>query len=269
MPQEILEDLIAREVGDERHSGTALTITAGLGCPRRVAIERFLPVWPDPDVLWKMHGGSILHAHFAKVLAGKRGWHTEHNGGRVGCEVTLRIFGYEMTALLDAYHTREDGAIDIIRDYKTSFNGADQWVADDRHAEPHHEVQLNLQRIGCEQMGWPVAEDVVMEAWVVSRTMKRTVAARRDELALGLVPVGITKYHGTHRSWTVRELFDILVECFDKVTAAAGDEAKVREVISAMPKVGLDMWIANPRKGTTGCDSCPVQRECQHLDGIL
>lgn len=268
IPTAVLKSLLSKEVGDERHQGTKLSVTSGLGCPRKLAIQRFLPTWPDPMSMWMAQGGTWIHSEMARLMSGQDGWVTEGDDGSVGCVFHGRVWGYEMSCLLDAYHTNEAGEVDVIRDYKTSFNNSSQWHQPDDRAEPHVEAQLNLQRMLVEQ-SIPVAKDVQMEGWIISREWRRTLARRLTEVEVGATSVGVTKYH-TGKVWTVKELFDQVVHVFRGVEdALASDEgeAGVREAIATLPLVGLNQWNSNPKKGTNGCSICGVKKTCDEISG--
>jgi len=265
MDSAVLRDMVRREAEDEAHRGTALTVTAGLGCPRKLAIQRFLPTRPDPQKMWAALSGTYLHDKFAELKKLDKGWTTESNGGKDKCTFRGRLFGYEIAGRVDAFHTNEAGEVAVIRDYKTSMSGADKWVDARGVAKPEHAAQLNMCRLLMEQSGMKVAGDVVLEAWVVGGTWKRTVAVWMDELAIGLVPVGVTGTPG--KAWTVRELFGQVAAMFaaaDRNDPPAPHE--VRHAIAAMPLVGLDMW--KTKKGDNACSAyCAVRRECDALEG--
>jgi len=267
MEPAVLRDMVQREAADEAHRGTSLTVTAALGCPRKLAIQRFLPTRPDPLKMWAALAGTYLHEKFAELKKLDKGWTTEFNGGKAKCTFKGRLFGYDMTCRVDAFHVDETGRVDVIRDYKTSMSGADKYVDARGAAKPEHAAQLNMCRLLMIQDGVQISPNVVMEARVIGGGWAWSVAPLLDELAIGLTPVGVTKIPG--RVWSARELLDQVARLFAAIEAGRAPKL----VIAEMPLVGLDMyktkkWGTKDAQENNMCSAyCAVRRECDGLDG--
>lgn len=265
----ILRAMAAKEEGDERHSGTSLTVTAGFGCPRRTGIERFLPIYPDPQKMNAAFMGTLLHESFARIKADEAGsdWTVELPGEKE-TEFSGRLLGHEVSCKVDAFEV--DGEADpplvtVIRDYKTTMSGGDKWVDASRRASPHHAAQLNANRLLMEQNGVEMSPDLQMEAWVVGATWQRTLAPKMNEEEIGATQVGVTK-ESTKRGlkvWTYRQLLDDTAKLFKSVE----EGVEVKTTLASMPLYGESMWVS--REGNNACGGCAVRRECGALNGRL
>src|SRR3972149_5091228 len=124
MDSAVLRDVVRREAEDEAHRGTALTVTAGVGGPRKLAIQRVLPTRPDPQKMWAALSGTYLHDKFAELKKLDKGWTTESNGGKDKCTFRGRLFGYEIAGRGGAFPTHEGGEMAGGRDDKAKNGGA-------------------------------------------------------------------------------------------------------------------------------------------------
>ena len=263
MPAPLLRIIKRLDDEDVDHVGTRLTVTSGIGCPRRTLIERLLPTTPDPVRLMAATLGTGWHGLLASEMKGMDGWTVEANGGRDECRVKGQLLGHAMTGRMDARH-EHGGQVDEVWDYKFSMSGADQFT-DGLKAKGEHAAQLNMLRLLMIQQGMRVSPGVKMTAWVIGKTAVPTVARTMDELSIGLTPI-------LNSSFTVREGTDEVAEAFAMVDrlpqlSSGGPPLEdVREVIKAMPMRGLDM-LRNDKKGTSLCDYCAFKHDCEELAG--
>jgi hypothetical protein len=138
-----------------------MTITGPNGCPRKLAMERSLPVRPEPNRMWKMHGGTVLHEWAGERCNGE--WLTEERD-KDSCVVEFEFQGVKLSGLADCVRKdRTKGG-----DWKFSFSGADQWVNKDGTASTLHAIQGNLLRMGFEKKWGVKLDHFEMDVWVVS-----------------------------------------------------------------------------------------------------
>jgi len=253
MPREILDIIARKDVEDKVHIGTNLTVTSGIGCPRRLVIERFLPCYPNPQRLWAPMMGTKWHEVLAQEMKGKPGWVVEVNGGVKECEVSGWLFGFAMTGRMDA-RFEDDGVVLEIKDYKFSLSGADKFVDENWVAKPEHIVQLNALRLLLKQMGKVVSDNVGMVAWVVGGSWIPTRVPIKSEEEIGSIKVFGSKY-------TVHELFKYVGNSFARIDKGESPTS----IAEGLPLFGKDMMKS--RKGTSMCDSCAVKGDCMELGG--
>lgn len=260
MPPPVVRDIVRRQREDTRHSGDHITVTGGLGCPRRLVIERFMQHYSDPTKMWAVTAGSVLHEWLGSLH--EDGWVTEEEN-EAACSFSGTLFGMAMGCKVDARKLDHSAIID----YKTSLNGATKWIKRDDYGQPqwddkdaHVIAQLNMcrllmaQQVGCDASG--------VEMWVWG--MSESTVLRRcpvwDEERIGRVHPGGSKY-------TVREHFIAIKAAFDLLKDVDYIDSTARNVAASMPLFGLDMW-KSPKTGGNSCVSmCAVKMECDSCQG--
>ena len=267
MPKHILRYMKRKESGDKRHSGTNVTATAALGCPRALLINRFLPTRPDPQKLWRMTGGTMLHKMMGDEVDNDVWYSEEHHPDK--CTFVGDMWGVPVGVLLDL---RNDD-FSKIHDYKFSFSKGDLYAKNE--ASIHHTAQLS---IGChiiEQNGIKIPDDVELVAWVAGTTWKKTKATRMSLEEIGKVPIAQTK-NSQGKFYTYKELFDDICFSMDEVSQLIKEYGSIDKVpafaieavIHKMPMYGKTMW--RNYKGLIMCDElCSVKKECYGIEGGL
>jgi hypothetical protein len=265
MPKFVRNAFVEKEDGDERHSGREMTVTGANGCPRKLAMSRALDVRPEPNRMWKMFGGTMLHEWAGSKCNGD--WLTEERD-RGSCEVEFMFEGVKLKGLADC--VRKDRT--RIGDWKFSFSGADQWVNKDGSSGVLHAVQGNLLRMGFEEK-WGVKFTGDIDIWVVGKTWKLTKVPYMTKEQILATPVGATNSIKAAECWKWGQLFEDVkrwnkwwgekVEEYGEVPVGV-----LKAYIKGMPLYGKKMWVN--RKGGNMCTSlCELQRECLLLDGGL
>ena len=269
MPAGIIKDLYEKEMSDTRHTGAKQTATSFSGCARRTFIDRALPTYPDPQQLWPMKAGTILHANFGLVMArevdadGNKVWYTEEMD-EDKCVHRASIWGIDYDLKLDL--VKRDYT--AIWDWKTSMNRADMWIKPNRDAKGEHTVQLNMARMGVEKSTGKDMRDCELAAWIVGGTWQKTYCKYLTEDAMGAVKVGGSPFRAKELFTAVHMAFSRWV---DEAASCGGDLYKVpisvrEQIAREIPLYGKQMW-KNKRGGYACTDYCAVKRECDAIEG--
>lgn len=270
MPKAVLRFMKEKEEKDVRHSGVNVTVTAPLGCARQLFLSRALPTNPNPQVMWPMTGGTMLHQFLGEIVTNGE-WYSEENYPEK-CEFEGVIGEVKMGCKVDLIK-RDYSAI---WDFKTSFKNADKWVAADRTAKEGHQVQLNLCRELVQQQTGIDMSGCEMAAWVVSATWQKTIAPKLTVQQCLDAPVGATRYT-KGKIWKYGEVLYHIRKMFEMWEEAAEDYggdlhevplARRQEIARGLPLFGESMY--NNRTGGNMCtDYCGLAKDCQLLGGGL
>ena len=261
MPEALLREMVRKERDDARHSGLHITITSGLGCPREMLIHRLLPTTPDPQKLWAVTKGTMLHREMGRAMEQEQGWLVETREAE-RCTFHGTLFGVPMSCRVDA--VRDDYSRLI--DWKFRKDGAEKFVDAQREAKGEDAAQCNMARMLIEQHVGHALPGMVMEVWVMAGETVRTVAPHMDERQVGEVRAGSGKY-------SVREVFAMLAGTAGQLAALPLDEPAldvgphIESAIRALPMVGETMYTGRT-KSVCKCTSwCSVKEACYSIQG--
>jgi hypothetical protein len=265
MPEPVLRGMIAKQSNDKRHTGTNITITSGLGCPRKLLVNRMLDVTPDPQKLWKMHRGTWLHEHMGLMLGENEDWYTEEiNPER--CEYAGTLFGVELSCKVDA--VRKDYT--RLLDWKFRADGNEKFIDPMGAASATDAAQVNMARLLMQQVLNRDLSDMLMQVWIMAGECVRTTAPLMTEYEIGQVRPGSGQYN-------VSQIFGFIGSAMEEwKTAAATLGCDVNDVplatkhriIQRIPMVGQYMYRNARKPMQNGCTSyCEVKDECFGVEG--
>jgi len=267
VPEPVLRAMTAKAKEDTRHSGTNITITAGLGCPRQILVHRMLPIAQDPTKMWVMQRGTWLHEMIGMRMGENEEWWSEESDVD-NCEYSGKLFGIDMSCRVDAL--RKDYG--VLVDWKFRKDFAERWVDAQGRAKAEDAAQVNMARMLIEQNIGRSLDSMEMYIWVMAGEMKRTRAAWMSEQDVGNVRPGGGKY-------TIAENFRMLDEsmrAWKTMAASHGDdlyavpEAQCRKLIDVLPMVGETMYQRRNEPSLNKCTQyCEVQDECYKCGGGL
>lgn len=260
IPEAVLRSMVRKLELDKRHTGTNITITSGLSCPRKLLINRMLPTTPDPSKMWKAQRGTWLHECVGMSLGENDEWITEEKDADA-CTFAGTLFGIDMSCRVDAI--RKDYS--VILDWKFRGDGSERWVDPLGRARDTDAAQINMARMLIEQSTHKDLRDMEMYVWVMAGQTIRTTAPYMTEAQVGsMKPAGA--------DYTVAEIFNMLKTSMNLWEAAAqvegnGDlyavpESTTQSIIHRLPMVGEKMYNG---KGCT--QYCEVNEECFAIEG--
>lgn len=265
MPQAVLQAMIRKEAIDKRHSGTNITITMGMGCPREVLINRLLDTYPDPQKIWAMHRGTWLHEQVGLAQGTLEDWWTEESAPE-HCIYTGQLGGITMSCKIDA--VKKD--FSELLDWKFRKDGAEKFVDVNRVAKPEDACQLNMARMLMEQCLGRDLSDMKMYIWVMSGECMRTEAPLMSWAQICAVHPGGSEH-------TIGEIFEMLRAAMAKWTEEAELEGTTPDqismasrlaIINTLPQVGKSQFVNRRNPSICKCTMyCPVKNECFDLLG--
>lgn len=259
----MLNALLLKERVDARHKGTQVTVTAGLGCPRKWAIHHMLQTPVDPAKMWAAQKGTWLHEQMGHALTGVEGWLTEESHPDE-CVFHGRLFGVELSCKVDARMMDYSA----VWDYKFRGDYASRYIDPTGEAKAEDAAQMNMIRLLMEQQTGLDLSGMEMRVWVDSKGWIPTFAPLMDETAIGLVKPG----SGTH---TIAEIFEWLKstsQVWTQLAQAEGCEPEkvsqeaLEVLVRTIPRVGLEMF-RNKQGGNMCTNYCEVAQRCMGLDG--
>jgi hypothetical protein len=267
VPEPVLRAMTGKEKEDVRHSGANITITSGLGCPRKLLVQRMLPIAKDPTKMWVMQRGTWLHEMIGMRMGENEEWWAEETDTDK-CEYSGKLFGVELSCRIDALKRDYSALID----WKFRKDFAERYVDAQGRAKPEDSAQVNMARILIEQTTGQDLGDMEMLVWVMAGEMKRTRAPWMSESDIGRVRPGGGKY-------SIMEIFGMINESMRgwKTMAEnhAGDiyavpEEQCRKLIDVLPMVGETMYQRRNQPSLNMCTQyCEVQEECYKCGGGL
>src|SRR3990172_4553993 len=131
IPASLLKAIEMKDKGDERHTGTHLTVTSSLTCPRKIALQRMLNNPVDPARVWSMTRGTWLHEQMGYAMGMLRGvdgqavYYTEELAPEK-CVHNGKLFGIPMSGKVDCL--RKD--FGELLDFKFRKPGAAKFLED-------------------------------------------------------------------------------------------------------------------------------------------
>lgn len=252
-PLPLLRIIYRKEKNDERHSGRKITITSGLGCPRKTVIHRAMATYPDPTKMWAMTRGTLLHEQIGLAMGEEAGWVTEETSPE-SCQFGGTLFGIPMTCRVDAYKADYSE----LWDWKFRKDGNEYFIDPGGVAKQEDCAQLNMARLLMEQQLSKDLSKMRMSVWVVAGIPVRTEVPLYTEEQLGRIRPGGGKY-------TVKEIFGMLQGAYD---AWGGEPALAPMAIRTMPMVGQEMYTSPRKPGQCACTHyCEVKDTCFELEG--
>lgn len=266
MPVPVLRAMMRKEAEDHRHQGDHVTITMGLGCPRKALIHRMLYVYPDPTKMWKMFRGTWLHEQIGMALGEDQEWWTEETAPDK-CVFEGELFGLRMSCKVDAL--KRD--FSELWDWKFRGDGSEKFVDEFGTAKEEDAAQVNMARMLIEQATGRDLSDMKMHVWVMAGQTCKTTAPFMSLDQIGAIKPGGGIY-------TVQELFKMINTSMYKWRIKAGEnggdlkrvaEADAAHIIGSLPLVGEHMFVKRdwrtkkPVKELNGCTLyCEVQEAC-------
>lgn len=265
MPRAVLQAMLNKEASDERHSGTNITITMGMGCPREVLINRLLDTHPDPQKMWAMHRGTWLHEQIGLAQGTQEDWWSEESAPE-HCVYTGTLAGIHMSCKVDAL--KKD--FSELMDWKFRRDGAERYVDVNRTAKIEDACQVNMARMLIEQCTGQDLSHMKMYIWVMSGECIRTEAPLMNWEQIKAVHPGGSEY-------TIGEIFVMLDKAMHTWTQLAMQEDKLvhdishlarLEIINQLPQVGKSQFVNRKNPSICKCTMyCPVRNECFDLLG--
>lgn len=265
MPEPVLRGMLRKQEIDTRHTGSNITITSGLSCPRKLLVQRMLPCTVDPQKLWAMHRGTWLHEHMGLMLGENGEWWTEEVAP-IECTFEGTLFGVKLSCKVDAL--RKDYS--RLMDWKFRKDGNERFVDAYGEARDTDAAQVNMARLLIEQNIGRELPGMQMHVWVMAGQCIRTLAPHMTEHEIGQIKPGSGDY-------TVLQIFDMLRMSVDLWAKAAQDKQCTlddvpidlkQSIIHALPMVGLTMYRNSRRPTQCACqDYCEVRDECFEVEG--
>lgn len=251
--------MVFKEQQDTRHSGKNITITSGLGCPRKLLIQRMLPSAVNPVKLWAMQRGTWLHEQVGHAMGavvdgdGQPVWWSEELNPEQ-CVYEGELFGVKMSCKVDALR-RDYGEL---WDFKFRSERAARYIDVDGVADRRDACQLNMARL---LIGGATGKDtsrMSLVAWVDSGGWYRTEAPLMSEEEIG-------RYCPGGGSTSVRTIFETLNWAMNKWEDGAGED-ECKGVINSVKLVGLDMY--KDKGGGNACTKyCEYKETCDRVGG--
>lgn len=262
MPEPVLRGMLRKQEIDTRHTGTAITITSGLSCPRKLLVQRMLPCAVDPQKLWAMHRGTWLHEHMGLALGENDEWWTEETAPE-HCVYEGELFGVRMSCKVDAL--RKDYG--VLLDWKFRRDGNEKFVDAYGTARDTDAAQVNMARLLIEQNLDRQLPDMRMYVWVMAGQCIRTRAEHMTELEIGAIRPGGGEY-------SVSQIFGYLNAAMTSWQLEAGDNLEStplqfrKDIIHHVPMVGMSQYRNTRRPSQCACtDYCEVRDECFDVEG--
>lgn len=243
IPEGVLLNLVYKEKMDDRHKGTAITVTSGLSCPRKTMIHRMLPVHVNPSKMWAALRGTWLHEHIGHAMSSTGLYYTEELD-ESKCVFEGILFGITMSCKVDAYTKDYSELLDF------KFRGRMP-----RDLYPTDIAQMNMCRILMEQVTHMDLSGMRMHIWVEAGGW-----CRFEVPFMSMEEVGALHPGGSEMC--VQDIFHTLARSMEKCTG--GNE---KEVIRALPLVGQKMYVN--KNGNMCSHYCEVQEECMEMEGEL
>ena len=265
IPKAIVQAIEANREDDSLHSGTALTATSAIGCPRALLISRMFPYEVKVEDLWTMDCGRRMHQSILEDIGHDEEWVTEVWRPEL-CMFKGKILGLgrEMACKTDMFTQgvlSGEGPKEIC-DIKFTLSKADDWATE--VAKPDHQVQLNLNKRLIEVSLGRSLKDCVLSILTVGKTWVRSISPHLTDEQLLAVSCGMTRY--SQKSWAYGRLLKYVTVAFDKWDEVGVEKASVgakEAIVREMPKVGLDMYVS--KKGENKCTWCSVKRKCDEI----
>lgn len=266
LPVGVLRAITYKDQVDVRHQGPRVTVTGGLGCARKTAIQRMLQIHVDPVKMWAVTRGTWLHEQVGNALTGEPGWVTEESDPDA-CTFEGEIFGVRMSCKIDA---RTEDFSELI-DYKFRGDYAARFLDPSGEAKPEDAAQMNMARLLMEQTTGRDLSDMRIDVWVNAGLWYKTRVTRRmNEEEIGRLCPGGGKY-------TVKEIFGFLDTAFKswlseadaRGVAPADVPVEIKtEIIRRIPLVGLTMFKKIKDPSATMCTLyCELQNACDTIEG--
>jgi len=267
IPEPVLRAMTRKATMDDRHTGTNITITSGMSCPRKTLVTRMLDYTPDPTKMWKMHRGTWLHECVGLSLAENEAWITEE-GDAGACTFSGNLFGIEMSCRIDA--RRRDWTEFL--DWKFRSDGAERWVDPQGKAGDNDSAQMNMARMLMEQQEGVKLDNTAMHVWVMSGMTVRTTAPFMTEMQVGEMRPSSTKFQKC--AYTIKDIFALLdggMKAWRAAGSGESDSATIeqrQDIIASLPMVGETMWCGKVPKSMNCCTRyCEVQDQCYACSG--
>lgn len=265
MPEAVLRAMLNKEASDKRHSGTNITITMGMGCPREVLINRLMDTHPDPQKMWAMHRGTWLHEQIGLAHGTLEGWWSEESSPE-HCVYSGTLGGITLSCKVDAL--KQD--FTELMDWKFRRDGAERYVDINRIAKPEDACQVNMARMLIEQCTGQDLSHMKMYVWVMSGECIRTEAPLMNWEQIKMVHPGGSEH-------TIGDIFKMLQGAMSMWTQFAADEGAIPEhistkarhdIIKSLPLVGKSQFVNRKNPSICKCTMyCPVRNECFDLLG--
>lgn len=258
LPEPLLRAMARKITLDTRHSGTNITITGGLSCPRKTLITRILPSTPDPSKMWKMQRGTWLHEIIGLTLGENDEWWTEEVA-EDKCVFEGELFGVKMSCKVDAL--RKDFA--VLLDWKFRADGAEKFIDPSGRAKDEDAAQLNMARMLIEQVTGKDLEELKMYVWVMAGEPVRTVVPYMTVEQVGGIRPGGGQY-------TIKEIFNYLSHAMKWWTEnPTPTDEEARKLIASLPMVGQHMYVNARNPQLNMCTRyCEVNEECFACEGM-
>lgn len=263
VPEPLLRSMAQKAKLDTRHQGDGITITSGLSCPRKILVQRMMPVTPDPTKMWKMQRGTWLHEMIGLSLGENPDWWTEEVA-EDECVFEGEIFGVKMSCKIDAL--KKDYS--TLVDWKFRADGAEKWIDPQGRAKEEDSAQLNMARLLIEQTTGKKLDAMKMYVWVMAGQTVRTEVPYMSEMQIGAIRPG-------GGDTTILEIFQYLNQGMEAWRKLAGDgdlyevpHAEKQKVVAALPMVGEKMYRNQRTPSINMCTRyCEVQDECFACSG--
>ena len=276
MPKEVLKYVVEKEQADTRHSGTNITVTASNGCARALAINRMLDTHPDPQKMWPMTGGTLLHKVLGDMVRNGEWWSEEYHPDK--CTHIGRIGGVEMGCKIDLLR-KDYGAI---HDFKTSFKDKTKWIKPGDRAtannwQSSYAVQLSLCAELVQQATGNDMSEAELAIWIVSARWQKMFCDRLTINECLNAEVGVSKNYQSGKRWKYGEILEHIKTMFGMWNEAAVEydgkleEVPLRrriEIVSNLPLFGESMF-QNRNGGNMCTDYCAIAKDCKACGGGL
>lgn len=265
VPEGFLRALITKEELDTRHQGDGLTITSGLGCPRKWFIQRAKKVHVDPQKMWAAQRGTFLHEHMGHASSLSEDWYTEElNEDK--CVFEGELFGLKMSCKMDLLRRDYSELADFKFRNPYAVKYLERLPDGTLLAGESDRAQLNMGKMLMEQQLGMDLSNMVMTVWVDSGGWHRTKVLPMSLHEIGAVRPGGGKH-------TVRDIFSILNTAIMEWRALKAEhgenvpEEKLDAVVRSIPMVGMDMYKGK-RGGQCACSHyCEVKDACYDVEG--
>ena len=248
--QAILDD----RLNDKVHTGTNLTPTTLLDCPRRVIIERNIPFTASPEDYMTPEIGTLAHEGLAArplppIYQGK----LQHS-----VKVEGNLFGQHLQGKIDVLIS--DGTLRIIEDDKFT-NPYSLSRKEKEGASEDHRAQVSMYALLLQQS--ITRTDLKINYYGVGSGKGAPPHIRCP--VEPMTEEDIERHTPGGGQQTVRQNVDNFVSAFNNLdrpflTKEISKE-RVHEVIRTLPLAGQSMWRG--RKGECYCTAyCPVAKIC-------
>ena len=123
---------------DRDHQGTALTTTTCMSPTRKVILERFFPIYADPEDLISAHIGSLVHERLQGILE-DLGYSTDHATAEFARGIVLQ-------GAADGWMINPPKNQPNVVELKVTTSGSLRFILEDGAAKSDHICQTNVNR---------------------------------------------------------------------------------------------------------------------------